>query len=110
MKLTVAVKLTPSQHQARAPLYTIERANDAANYISEYAWHYRTFRQYDLHEALYYSLRERFDLSAQVLIRVLAKIAHAYKLDRKRKRTFKPHGSIAYDQRILRWYMGKGKQ
>jgi putative transposase len=103
MKLTVAVKLQPSQEQAHALLQTIERANAAANYISEWAWYNCTFRQYDLHKALYYEVKRRYSLSAQVVVRVLAKVADAYKLDRKRQREFRNHGSIAYDDRILAW-------
>jgi IS605 OrfB family transposase len=35
------------------------------------------------------------------------KVADAYKLDKARKRTFRPLGSIAYDERILRWQVDK---
>jgi putative transposase len=48
-------------------------------------------------------IRTRFDLTAQVVIRLLAKVADAYKLDRQRQRVFRQHGSIAYDDRILRY-------
>ncbi len=95
--MTVAVKLQPSDEQARALLLTLEIANNAANYISEYAWCNRVFRQYDLHKALYYEVKSRFGLSAQVVVRVLAKVADAYKLDRKKQREFRNRGSIAYD-------------
>ena len=36
-----------------------------------------------------------------MLIRQIAKVADAYKLDKKTKRNFKPLGSIAYDSRIM---------
>jgi IS605 OrfB family transposase len=35
------------------------------------------------------------------LVRCIAKVADAYKLDKKTKRTFRPLGSIAYDNRIM---------
>jgi len=35
------------------------------------------------------------------LIRAVAKVADAYKLDKKTKRTFRHLGSIAYDSRIM---------
>src|SRR5690606_3857392 len=82
---------------------TLEVANAAANYVSEVAWETKTFRQYDLHHACYYAVRERYELSAQMTVRLLAKVADAYKLDRKAQRRFHPHGSIAYDNRILAW-------
>src|SRR5712691_10120798 len=43
------------------------------------------------------------ELSAQVVVRVIAKVADAYKLDQARQRRFRPLGSIAYDDRILRY-------
>lgn len=103
MKLTAQVKLILTKEQYDALLNTIETVNDAANYISDKAWESQTFRQYDLHKLLYYDIRSRFNLSAQVVVRVLAKVADAYKLNRKTKRTFKRFGSIAYDERILSW-------
>jgi hypothetical protein len=42
-------------------------------------------------------------LSAQVVVRVIAKVAKAYKLDHSRQRRFAPLGSLAYDERILRY-------
>ncbi len=42
-----------------------------------------------------------FGLTAQVVVRCISKVADAYKLDRKVKRTFKSHGAIAFDDRIL---------
>ena len=36
-----------------------------------------------------------------MLIRQIAKVADAYKLDKKTKRSFKPLGSIAYDSGIM---------
>lgn len=103
MKLIAQVKLDSTPEQTDALKRTLETANAAANYASDYAWANKVFRQFDLHRALYYDLRERFALSAQVTVRVLGKVADAYKLDHKTKRTFKPLGSIAYDERILAW-------
>jgi putative transposase len=105
MKLTVAVKLTTTTQQARALLLTLERANDTANYISQHAWQEQTFGQWTLHKSLYYILRERFALPSQIAVRAIAKVADAYKLDKKTQRVFRPHGSIAFDERILHWYI-----
>lgn len=103
MKLTAQIKLQPSQEQYQSLLQTLEAVNEAANYISQKAWETKTFRQYDLHHLLYYELRKRFNLTAQIVVRVLAKVADAYKLDRQVPRVFNRHGSIAYDTRILSW-------
>jgi len=103
MKLTAQVKLLPTPEQADALRHTLEQANAACRFVSDTGWETKTFRQYDLHHKCYRAVREQFGLSAQVAVRAIAKVADAYKLDRKTKRTFKTTGSIAYDDRILSW-------
>jgi putative transposase len=103
MQLTAKVKLLPTSEQADMLKRTLETANAACNYISERAWKERTFRQYSLHKLLYYDVRERFGLSSQMTVRCISKVADAYKLDRKTKRSFREKGAIAYDNRILSW-------
>ena len=107
MKLTAQVKLQPTPDQANALKRTLAQANAACNYVSAVAWERHTFGQYKLHGLVYREVRDRFGLSAQVTVRCEAKVADAYKLDRKTKRTFKPTGSIAYDDRILSWNLAK---
>lgn len=104
MKLIAQIKLQPTEQQADALKRTLIAANKAANLLSCLAWETRQFRQFDLHHAGYYAIREQFGLSAQAAVRVVAKVADAYKLDKKTKRAFTPHGAIAYDARILRWF------
>src|SRR5437016_1469523 len=84
-------------------LRTLERANAAADWISGVAWRAQTFGRYDLQKMTYHAVRADFGLTAQVVVRLLAKVADAYKLDRLRPRSFRPRGSIAYDARILRY-------
>jgi putative transposase len=103
MKLIAQVKLLPTPEQADALRHTLEQANAACRFVSDTAWETKTFRQYDLHHKCYQAVREQFGLSAQVAVRAIAKVADAYKLDHKTKRTFKTTGSIAYDDRILSW-------
>jgi putative transposase len=103
MKLIAQVKLLPTPEQSDALGGTLEQANAACQFVSNTAWETKTFRQYDLHHKCYQAVREQFGLSAQVAVRAIAKVADAYKLDRKAKRTFKSTGSIAYDDRILSW-------
>src|SRR5918998_5029064 len=103
MKLIAQLKLQPTPEQAEALLRTLETANAACDAISETAWQTKTFRQFALHKLCYESIREDFGLSAQLTVRCLAKVADAYKLNRTTRRTFKPAGSLAYDDRILSW-------
>jgi len=107
MKLIAQVKLLPDARQSDSLRRTLEIVNEACNYVSERAWQTRTWHAYGLHKLLYYEVKERFGLSAQVVVRLLAKVADAYKLDRKTKRTFRATGAITYDDRILRWYVDK---
>jgi putative transposase len=104
MKLIAQVRLYPTDEQAAYLLQTLETANAACNQISTYAWNHHVFRQYDLHKALYHSLRAESGLAAQMVVRCNGKVVDAYKLDKQTKRTFRPHGAIAYDDRILTWY------
>jgi IS605 OrfB family transposase len=101
MKLTVQLKLRPTPEQANALRRTLERANEACNYISRAAWEAKTFRQFAVHRLVYQDVRETFGLAAQMVVRCIAKVADAYKLDRKVQRTFRPLAAIAYDDRIL---------
>lgn len=111
MKLIAQVKLQPTQEQAEALRQTLLAANNAANFLSDIAWENKTFRQYDLHKIGYYPTREQFDLSAQMTVRTIAKVADAYKLDKKTPPkgppTFRHYGSIAYDDRIISWKLDK---
>ena len=99
----VNLKLLPSPYQHRALLQTLESANAACNRVSSVAWEQRLFGQYNLHKLTYYPIRQEFSLTAQLAVRCIAKVADGYKRDRKAQRAFRPHGAIAYDDRILRY-------
>lgn len=101
MKLTLKIKLLPTDEQANLLLDTMKEANAICNAISDVAWQEKIFNNFKLHHKVYHSYKATFQLSSQMLIRQIAKVADAYKLDKKTKRTFRPLGSIAYDSRIM---------
>ena len=101
MRLTIQLKLLPTSEQADALTRTLETANAACNYISQVAWDARTFRQFPIHRLTYGAVRETFNLTAQLAVRCIAKVADAYKLDKQSRRTFAPLGAVAFDDRIL---------
>lgn len=103
MKLTAKVKLQSDSDQTAALLTTLETCNAACNYISQVAWDNRAFSRNKLHKLVYYDVRHKFNLSAQATVRCIAKVVDAYKLDKDTQRTFKLHGGIAYDNRLLRY-------
>lgn len=75
--------------------------NAAANRLSALAWETKEFGRFPLQKHFYRQIREEFPLSAQIVCRLTAKVSDAYKVDKKVERTFRKHGSIAYDCRIL---------
>src|SRR5579871_6513013 len=103
MKLTVTVKLKATQEQHAALLQTLRTCNAACNRISQVAFQSQTLRQFDLHQATYYNIREAFALPAQHVVRALAKVADAYKLGVDTLRIFQPTGTIELDCHLLRW-------
>jgi putative transposase len=107
MKLTAQIKLLPSPEQAQLLKQTLETANAACNYISEQGWERKTLRQFPLHKLIYRDVRERFLLTAQVVVRCIAKVADAYKIDKKVMRIFRPYGAIAFDNRILSYHLDR---
>lgn len=104
VKLAVQVQLKPTGDQFAALTATMRRANEACGWISDLAWTTKTFRQFAIHKLCYHDCRAAFaDLSSQVVVRCIAKVTDAYKLDKLSQRTFRPLGAIAYDERILSW-------
>jgi IS605 OrfB family transposase len=101
LKLTVQIKLQPTPEQADALRETLETANSAADRLSQLAWEAKEFRRFPLHKRFYRQIRNEFPLTAQVVCLLNAKVADAYKLDKKVQRVFRKHGSISYDARIL---------
>ena len=101
MKLTAQLKLLPTPEQAQFLKQTLEEANAACNYISMQAWENKIFRQFSLQKLVYRDVRNRFNLSAQVVVRCISKVTDAYKIGKNVIRKFKAHGGIAFDSRIL---------
>ena len=107
MKLVAQVKLLPTQEQKEALKKTLEAANQAANRVSEGAFASKTFKRFDLHHEWYETIRTDTGLTAQIVALLFAKVADAYKQDRLTQRTFRPHGAISYDSRVLRYMLDK---
>lgn len=104
MKLTATLKLLPTPEQADALKRTLAIGNAACNHISAVAWETRKFGRQALHELVYYDVKVRFGLGAQLAVRCIGKVKDAYKLDKDTQRTFKPTGAIPYDSRMLTYW------
>jgi len=107
IKLTAQIKLLPTPEQAQLLKQTLETANTACNYISIRGWGSKIFRQFPLHKLTYRDVRDRFPLTAQVVVRCISKVSDAYKINHKIKRIFKPLGAITFDNRILSYNLEK---
>ena len=101
VKLTLKIKLLPTDEQVNLLLDTLKEANAVCNAISDVAWGKCIFNNFKLHHEVYHAYKATFKLSSQVLVRCIAKVADAYKLDKKVKREFRTLGSIGYDSRII---------
>lgn len=107
MKLILQIKLKPDIKQRQSLLNTIKEANTACNELSEFAFKNKTFNQFKLHRAKYFSIKSSFNLSAQMVVRCISKVSDSYKLNKKKQRVFKELGSITYDSRILSYNIEK---
>ena len=106
VKLTAKVKLLRDSGTSDL-LYTLNRANGCCEWISGQAWKTKTFGTFALHRLTYAKAREHYGLAAQMVVRCIGKVADAYKLDKKKRRTFDTHGAFPYDDRILSWNIPK---
>lgn len=103
-KIVVQLQLRPTAEQTAAMTETLRQANTVCDWLSCQAWQAKIFRQFALHKLAYRSARAAFpSLSSQMIVRSIAKVADAYKLDQKTQRHFRPLAAIAYDARILSW-------
>jgi len=109
MQLSIKIKLVPNQEQKDILLKTIEAYNEACNFVSQIAFENKTASVVKIHRICYYEIRKRFNLSSQMAVRVVGKVADAYKIARSKKLNLKqPHqfnkwGAVIYDQRIFSW-------
>lgn len=101
MKLTLQIKLLPTHEQATVLKNTFSVFNEACNAISNIAWERHVFKQFSLHQEVYYTIKETFNLPSQLVIRAIGKVADSYKLDKKKRRHFREGGAVTYDSRVL---------
>ena len=89
VKLVAKVKVVPTAEQRQLLKDTLYRANQAANEVSGVAWAAKCFRPFAIHKLVYKEVRQRYGLSAQMTVRVIGKVADAYKAGKKRERRFR---------------------
>lgn len=104
MKLVANIQLKPTLEQEASLRATLERCNEACNWLSETGFAAGITRQYALHKLGYYETRKRFGLAAQATVRCIAKVADAYKGRRVEvAQSFRKHAAQPYDHNIFRF-------
>jgi putative transposase len=101
MKQTLMLKLAPDAGQRAALLATMEAVNAACDYMAVWAAEHGTTSKWTIQAGCYRDVRDRYGLSAQATVRAIAKVAAAQKVSKSKAATFRPHGAIAYDSRIM---------
>jgi len=101
MKQTLMIKLAPNQEQYQSLIQTMERFNEACNYVADLAFCHYSAGQVTLHHLTYDHLRKHYGLSAQMAVRCIGKVVEMYRRDKSKLVSFKPHSTMVYDQRIL---------
>lgn len=101
MKLTLQLQLVPDPGQRKLLLATMERVNEAASFAARRGFSAVAFSQPSIHKLAYAEIRSRFGLSAQMTVRAIGKAVECFRRDKAKCPTFKPHGAITYDERIL---------
>lgn len=103
MKLTLRLRLLPTDDQKAAILSTMERFNEAASFAAKVGFEAGVFSQPSIHKRCYREIRERFSLTAQMAVRAIGKAVETFKRDKSVCPEFKPRGAITYDDRILKF-------
>ena len=101
MKTTIKIKLLTDVIGKKLLLETMEAFNDACNEISATCFSEHSASKFFIQKLVYHQIREKYNLSAQLTIRAIAKTCEAYKLNKKVQPKFKKRGCITYDPRIL---------
>jgi IS605 OrfB family transposase len=103
MKLALKVKLLTNEKESDQLRQVMLSFNRAANYVSKVAFDSKTFGQVNLHKLVYYEIKQQFNLSSQIAIRVIGKVTDVYKNKKQRvsQVEFREMGSIDYDTRNL---------
>jgi IS605 OrfB family transposase len=101
MKLTLQIQLLPDREHAGRLRETVERFNEAANWLAGVAFERRTANKLLLQRIAYRDLRDRFGLSAQMAVRCIAQVGEAYKRDKAKRPRFRKHAAMPFDRRMM---------
>lgn len=101
MKLTLQTQLLPDQEQSAALKQTVERFNTACSWLAEQAFAARLSNKVKLQQLHYYTLRDKFELSAQMAAICIRHVGATYSRDKDKLPKVRKHAAMPYDSRIL---------
>lgn len=101
MKFTLQLQLFPAADHAARLKATVERFNQAADWLAGEAFDRKVANKIELQKIHYGPLRERFGLSAQMAVRCIAQVCEAYKRDKAKRPRFRKHAAMPFDQRMM---------
>ena len=101
MKITAKVKILSNPEESKKLLETMEVFNLACQEIADTCFKLKSADKLLIHKEVYYSIREKHGLSAQLAVRCISKACESYKINKKVCPKIKKHSAVTYDQRIL---------
>jgi putative transposase len=101
MKLTMQIQLFPERDHAARLRATVERFNEAADWLAGEALDRKVSNKIVLQRLRYAELREKFGLSAQMAVRCIAQVCEAYRRDKSIRPKFRKHAAMPFDQRMM---------
>jgi IS605 OrfB family transposase len=101
MKLVVQIQLLPDPATAAHLKATVERFNEACNWIAGECFARQESSVFEARKFAYHEVRERFGLSSQMAQLAIKAVCDAYKRDKSIRPTFRRHAAVAYDQRTM---------
>lgn len=96
MQLTLQTQLLPDVEAAAKFQVTIERFNEAANWLAGIAFERKLANKFALQRIAYKDLRERFGLPADTAIRCISQVCEAYRRDKSIRPTFRKHAAVPF--------------
>jgi IS605 OrfB family transposase len=96
MKLALQTQLLPDAASAAGLKATVERFNEAANWLAGVAFEREVGNKFVLQRIAYQELRQRFGLPADTAIRCIGQVAEAYKRDKSKRLAFRKHAAVPF--------------
>jgi IS605 OrfB family transposase len=101
MKLVVQIQLMPDAETAAKLRATIERFNEACNWLAREAFARQASNRIELQRLTYAEIRHRFSLSAQMACLCIRRACEAYKRDKTIRPAFRKLAAMPFDQRTM---------